>query len=67
MRKGVKHIKIVSSQVQLYKLENQEFPTIDQLVDSAYIEQSSCPNGSPLSINKTTGEVTEVSEPSSGN
>lgn len=31
--------KIVSSQVQLYKLENQEFPTIDQLVDSAYIEQ----------------------------
>ncbi|MFB9973065.1 MULTISPECIES: competence type IV pilus major pilin ComGC [Allobacillus] len=59
--------KIVSSQVQLYKLENQEFPTIDQLVDSAYIEQSSCPNGSPLSINKTTGEVTEVSEPSSGN
>ncbi|GAA0457892.1 competence type IV pilus major pilin ComGC [Alkalibacillus silvisoli] len=52
------YIDLVQSQVQLYKLDEGEYPSdISVLKQEGYIDESTCPDSRPLTIN-SDGSVT---------
>ena len=53
------YVKTVQAQVEVYKIEHDDTPTLDELEDGDYIEAKTCPNGDDLHISKE-GEVTSV-------
>ncbi|RWR15113.1 competence type IV pilus major pilin ComGC [Siminovitchia fortis] len=63
-KKGCDGLKqMVQGQVEAYRMDNKEIPTVQQLKTEGYLknEDLKCPNGKSLSIDTTTGEVKEVS------
>ncbi|MET1014473.1 MAG: competence type IV pilus major pilin ComGC [Paenisporosarcina sp.] len=46
------YVKMVQGQVEAYRMELKNIPTVQDLVDSQYLnaEQITCPDGSTLSI-----------------
>lgn len=54
-------IKTTEAQVEAYFIENDVYPTDISELEGEYISQSTCPNGSTLSIT-SDGKVTETSE-----
>lgn len=51
------YIELVRTQMQLYELDNDVIPTVQDLVDNNYIKSTACPNGKVLTI--IGGEVVE--------
>lgn len=41
-------------------MEKGSFPTVTELQTGGYISETTCPNGQGISIDSTTGKVTEV-------
>lgn len=56
-------IKMVQAQVQVFEIENETIPTLDELTSGNYINTDRCPGGNPIVIDATTGEVTESATP----
>jgi len=54
------YLKTVQAQVQAYKMEKKSIPTVNELIQANYIESEKCPNGHTITIDATTGEVSEV-------
>jgi competence protein ComGC len=48
--------KMVQGQVQAYQLEHNKLPTIDDLTEGEYINQTKCPSGNTITI--VDGKVT---------
>ncbi|GGE73918.1 competence type IV pilus major pilin ComGC [Priestia taiwanensis] len=44
------YIKTVEAQVQAYRLEHNEIPSMEQLVTGKYVKESTCPDGSTITI-----------------
>ena len=55
------YISMVQAQVEAYKIEKLEYPTLKQLQDAGYVkkEETKCPNGKSVVIDSVTGEVSE--------
>ena len=54
------YISMVQAQVEAYKIDNSNYPTLEELEKAGYIDKdATCPNGNPVVINSDTGEVTE--------
>lgn len=51
------YMKMVQGQVEAYKIETKEYPSIQQLVDNDYLQNDNqtCPNGENIQI--VDGEV----------
>lgn len=54
-------VQMVQGQVESYKMDEKEVPTIDQLVSEGYLKEgeTTCPNGDVVSIS-ATGVVTSA-------
>ncbi|ARD49567.1 competence protein ComG [Sporosarcina sp. P37] len=45
------YVKMVEGQVQAYKMDKKEIPTITKLTEGGYLPESpACPNGSAIAI-----------------
>ncbi|KHE70702.1 competence type IV pilus major pilin ComGC [Halobacillus sp. BBL2006] len=55
-------IVTAQAQVEAYYMENNNFPTIEQLTTGKYLKDSTCPNGDSLNIDGS-GTVTAVPAP----
>ena len=53
-------IQMVQGQVQAYQLENNALPTIGNLTEGKYINQTKCPSGKEITI--VDGKVTTTVE-----
>ncbi len=51
--------QMVQGQVEAYRMDNKEIPTVQQLKAEGYLknEDLKCPNGKALTINSENGEV----------
>ncbi|GHH96986.1 competence type IV pilus major pilin ComGC [Neobacillus kokaensis] len=60
------YVKMVQAEVQAYRLDKNEIPTLALLKSEGYIndETKGCPNGKEVKIDETTGEVTAVAQSS---
>lgn len=54
-------VSMVQGQVEAYKIENNSFPTLDNLVDEEYLieGETTCPNGQPIEIDNS-GKVSAI-------
>lgn len=61
-KKGCKaYVSMVQAQVEAYKIDYLNYPTLKQLEEEGYIKgDTTCPNGNTVVINSETGEVIEV-------
>ena len=51
-------VKMVQAQVEAYQIDNETMPaTLDELQSKGYIEKTTCPNGSKVSMD-AEGKVT---------
>ena len=59
--KGCEAFKsMVQAQVEAYKIDYLEYPTLNQLEKAGYIEKDAkCPNGKTVEIDTVTGKVSE--------
>lgn len=53
------YVKTVQAQVEVYKIEKNTIPTLNDLESAGYITAKKCPNGDSLQIS-SKGEVTSV-------
>ncbi|WP_347862761.1 competence type IV pilus major pilin ComGC [Salimicrobium sp. PL1-032A] len=48
------------AQIESYFIENDAFPdSLETLKDDGYLKQDTCPNGTTLTYDNTTGEISE--------
>ncbi|MGE7879597.1 competence type IV pilus major pilin ComGC [Peribacillus muralis] len=53
-------VKMAQAQVQAYEIDNAKLPgSIDELESQGYLNQTSCPNGDDISLDKN-GKITIV-------
>ncbi|EPD53607.1 prepilin-type N-terminal cleavage/methylation domain-containing protein [Paenisporosarcina sp. HGH0030] len=53
------YIKMVQGQVEAYRIDMKDVPTLSDLTDNDYLNEgeTSCPNGNQIQIDATTGLV----------
>jgi competence protein ComGC len=56
-------IKMVQAQVQVFEIEHDSIPTLEELKTGKYINTDKCPGGNTIVINAATGEVKESATP----
>ena len=56
------YIRMVEGQIQAYKMENKEIPTVEELVEGKYLVNSEGPAGKTIQISPE-GVVTLVDSP----
>ena len=60
------YVAMVQGQVEAYKIEKMEFPTVSQLIDEGYLSEgeAKCPSGEAITI-KEDGQVIIAEKPNS--
>nr|WP_106779862.1 competence type IV pilus major pilin ComGC [Lysinibacillus timonensis] len=52
------YVTMVQGQVEAYRIENNKYPTVQELIQDKYITSTNCPNGKQTIVIDENGNVT---------